>query len=371
MRPKVLVGMSGGIDSAVAAVILKESGFEVHGAIVEIWQDNSTPDDGKNIGRPWYERSCCHLPMVEYLCEELRLPFITIDRKHAFRVKVVDDFKEGYRKGITPNPCTTCNAEIKLNTLLEWASENGFPFVATGHYVRKQYSVRDKIWGIARAKDHKKDQSYFLSRVQGSSLSRVIFPLGNWTKETVRAFGRQKGLPVEEMVENMEACFLSTKNVTEFLRKEEWGIKSERWTVVDSRGMTLGSVPTGIGLTRGQRRGVGIPNVERMYVKRVDMEKKTVVMGNKREIMSHSFQVRDPMGPMFERTLTAKKYVRFRSTMEGIPCKEKEENRLQFDLMGESDGVTPGQIAVFYDEDEMVIGSGVIEGDWSVEDYVC
>ena len=308
MKPRVLVGLSGGIDSAVSALLLKEAGFDVHGAIVEIWSDPISPHFlEKPAEKPWFERACCHLPMVKFLCEEyLRIPFIQIDQKKNFQEKIVDVFKEGYRRGITPNPCTDCNAEIKIKTLVDYAEKEGFPYVATGHYVRKHFSARNRIWGIARARDHKKDQSYFLSRVPENVLSNVLFPLGNWTKEKVREYGREKNFPVEEMVENMEACFLSAKNVPSFLKREAESSPSEKWNVTGLRGEMMGEISTGIGLTRGQRKGVGIPNSERMYVKKVDILNRTVVMGSKKDIMSQFFRIQEPMGPMFEKKMTGR-----------------------------------------------------------------
>lgn len=367
MKERVLVGLSGGIDSSVTALILKDIGFDVVGAIVEIWE---SPPQGEGEAKPWFERACCHVPMVEYLCQEvLGIPVITIPKIEAFRDTVVAPFRDGYRTGITPNPCTICNAEIKIRTLREKADELGIRYVATGHYARMGYSRTGRFWGVQEGRDARKDQSYFLSRVSRDVLRGLLFPLGEWTKDEVRTFGRIRGLPVDEMVENQEACFLSERNVVRFLEKDANAGSAEagdQWSVLTDQGDALGRISTGIGLTRGQRKGLGIAAGQKLYVRNIDVAKREVVMAPKDRLLEKKFSVIEAIGPLFEQESNQPVRVRFRSTMAPIPCAPirgaSRHAERRFALDGMSDGITPGQVAVFYDEDGIVLGSGILLG---------
>ncbi len=353
---KVLVGLSGGIDSAVSAWLLKRKGYEVLGVVLRLWE-NETDND-----RPWTERTCCHVPMVSYLCDRiLDIPLIIHDSAKDFQERVVNRFKEGYASGTTPNPCTSCNADIKIRTLLDIARDHDIPSIATGHYAAWNHSQDYDRTGLKMSPDKQKDQSYFLSRTEGITPDNFLLPLGEKTKNEVRDLALKAGFPVSGMLENQEACFVSEKRVTEYLdpRKPN-DPDQDSWTAVTTAGKILGSLRTGIGLTRGQRRGHGIAGGDRLYILSVNPVKKEVLMGSRTELLGRTFEIDEPQGIMatgFPKPLPPL-YVRFRSTMGLVPCQPHPSDSQTFVLDDPHDGIVSGQIAAFYDKVGILIGSG-------------
>lgn len=358
--------MSGGIDSAVAALKMKQAGYDVTGAIVEIWDPEEQSDCNINAenARPWSERGCCHVPMVRYLCEEvLSIPFVMVDRRDAFREKVMDPFRDEYLKALTPNPCVSCNAQVKIHELLTLADSLGIEMVATGHYARKVYSPLTGSWHVAKGKDSKKDQSYFLAKLESGDISRLIWPLADLTKEEVREIAREAGFPVSEMVENMEACFVSDKNLKSYLEKWIPLEMKGQWDAVGQAGEKIGSMEGGLGLTRGQRRGMGTGFGERVYVLEIRPEKKQVVLGSKDSLAVTYCILEDWSGPSPDRLGTALSVV-FRSSMKPVPCHvswySPEEKRVGLSLLEPSGWVSPGQVGALLLDKEIILGAGTI-----------
>ena len=371
MNKRVLVGMSGGVDSAVSALIMKQSGYDVTGAIIEIWdsEDSSECHPSSENARPWSERGCCHVPMVRYLCEEvLEIPFVMVDRRDDFRKKVMDPFRDEYLKALTPNPCVTCNARVKIHELITLADSLGIEMVATGHYARKVYSPVTGQYHVAKGRDPGKDQSYFLAGLKSEEIARLVCPLSDLTKEEVRKLAGIAGFPVSEMVENMEACFVSDKNLKSYLEKWIPPEMKGTWEAVGETGERMGSMEGGLGLTRGQRRGMGTGFGERVYVLEIRPGTKQVVLGGKDSLEVANCILDGWNGPAPDKTGCELSVV-FRSSMKPVPCQvswySPEEKRVGIALMEPSPWVSPGQVGALLLDREIILGSGTISSGWS------
>ena len=263
IRPKVLVGLSGGVDSAVAAFLLKEKGFSPVG--VTIFLHESTPDNPKN---------CCDVKSSRLIADILSIPFFVVDERENFRREIIETFIEAHKMGLTLNPCVKCNREFKFRKLIAIAEEKGVSFVATGHYARIER--KDGQLLIRRGKDRDKDQSYFLAFLDKEFLDKILFPLGNLTKEEVRKLAESYGLPLKDRPESQELCFLNGKNVTEFLKAHT---EEKPGDIVTEDGKVLAK-HRGVSIfTVGQRRGLSISTGKRLYVLRIEPEENRVIVG--------------------------------------------------------------------------------------------
>ena len=194
-RPTVLLGMSGGVDSSVAAALLVRRGYDVHGVTLQVWEHE---DETVAASKRWEERGCCKVGIARYVAQTLKIPHEVVDTRATFRAGVIDDFVAGYLEGTTPNPCIRCNERVKLRGLFQLADARGINFVATGHYVRIGES--EGLPTLQRAVDHKKDQSYFLYRLRPSWLSRLLFPVGGMLKTDVWKEAEALGLELARRV---------------------------------------------------------------------------------------------------------------------------------------------------------------------------
>lgn len=339
-RQRVLVGMSGGIDSTATCLMLQEQGYELVGLTMWVWGDEPVE--------------------AARLAARMGVEHHVADEREAFRRTIVQGFIDEYRRGRTPNPCVMCNPLFKFRLLVEWADRLGCDFIATGHYVRLERQG-DKLYIVA-GDDGKKDQSYFLWRLGQEVLGRCIFPLGTLTKPQVRDYLRGRGYAVKaEEGESMEVCFIRG-DYRDFLREQSPGIDSEvgpGW-FVNSAGVKLGQHKGFPYYTIGQRKGLEIALGKPAYVLKINPEKNTVMLGDAGELKAEYMLVEGQQlvdEPAFFAAPELSVRIRYRS--RPIPCtvKRLDDGRLLVHFLGEASAVAPGQSAVFYVGNRVVGGS--------------
>jgi len=342
---RVAVAMSGGVDSAVA---LLRSGPGAIGVTLRLWLDPDGPDS---------ERACCSPEAViaaRETCHALGLPHVTLDLREEFRRAVVGPFVRSFARGETPNPCVRCNGSFRFAELLAFARRAGAVKLVTGHYARAVSYEGRRL--LARAADERKDQSYMLARLDPRLLDRIEFPLGESSKDDVRAEARAAGLAVASRAESQEACFLAGGDYRDFLARH--GLDAAAGPVVGEDGAELGRHEGFWRFTPGQRRGLGVAAAEPLYALRTEPSTNTVVVGPRESLARREVSVR---GRLFVSVDRADAKLRYRSP--AIPAAvEETDSGFRLRLDGPAYGVAPGQAAVLYDED-VVVGSGLIAAD--------
>ena len=353
-KDKVIVGMSGGVDSSVAAALLKEEGFEVIGVTMKIW-------GGETIGKEGVHHACYGPGEIEDIedaqkvAEILRIPFYTVDLKQEYKTDVLDYFFNEYLSGKTPNPCVVCNRKIKFNALVEKARTDGikFDYFATGHYAQVEYNKTRDRYLLKKAIDLNKDQSYFLYSLSQEQLSHTIFPLGDYTKEEVRKIARDLGLGINDKPESQN--FIAGGYSSFFKSAVQPG------PILNKKGEILG-MHRGIPFyTIGQRRGLGISSGERLYVTAIDPERNTIMLGRKEDVFGDELIATKlnwiAMEKLKPKVKAKIRYLHKETEAEVVPLGE-EKIRVKF--REPQMAITPGQAVVFYDGD-IVVGGGVIE----------
>lgn len=353
---RVLVGMSGGIDSSAACIMLQEQGYEVVGVTMRTW------DIPSHFSSPEQEQPD-EIMEAQAVAARLGIEHHVADVREEFRKVIVQYFIDEYMRGRTPNPCVMCNPLFKERILCEWADRTGCQWIATGHYC--QIEKRNGHCYIVTGDDATKDQSYFLWKLPQEILERMLLPLGGMTKETVREYLAQKGFEAKAKGgESMEICFID-KDYRDFLREHCPDI-DERigpgW-FVDSKGLKLGQHKGFAYYTIGQRKGLGIALGEPAYVLKINPEKNTVMLGNADQLKTEYMLVEPPVAPDIEELLTCLNLsVRIRYRSRPIPCQVlrlPDNGYLLVKFATEASAITPGQSAVFYDGNR-VLGGGFI-----------
>jgi tRNA-specific 2-thiouridylase len=356
-RPRVILGMSGGVDSSVAAALLVEQGYAVHGVTLQVWEQE---DESAAVSKRWQERSCCKVGIAKHVANRLKIPYEIIDTRQTFRAGVIDDFLSGYLAGTTPNPCVRCNERVKLRSLIALAEERGADFIATGHYAQIG-NVGGRI-SLRRAADDRKDQSYFLYRLKQAWLPRLLFPVGGMRKPDVWARAEALDLPPDEVKESQEICFVTQGDYRTFIETEMPEAK-QPGLFVDTNGHELGRHDGIAFYTPGQRRGLGVAAGQRLYVQRVEPETNTVVLGTDESLLRSECTVAD-LNLFDESLLTgphdAAVKVRYATPASPAVLAPASNGTISVRFSTPQRALSPGQSAVFYDGDR-VLGGGIIQ----------
>jgi tRNA-uridine 2-sulfurtransferase len=344
---KVMIGMSGGVDSSVAAALLMESGYDVYGATMKVWNDvqYSSVDDARKVA------------------EILGIPHSEVDFKGIFREKVIESFIEDYFGGRTPNPCILCNKYIKFDAMLEWAVSFGMDYIATGHYASISYDDINKRYIVRKAADKKKDQTYVLYNLTQQQLSHVLMPLGTYQKEQIRNIAERIGVDfILKKPESQDICFIEDNNHGRYLEDNSEN-KVIPGDFVDMNGNVLGRHKGIIYYTIGQRKGLGISLGKPAFVVDIDIDANRVILGNESDLYTDSLTAYNINyvsieKPDSETRVTAK--IRYYAPEAPATLYPLKNNRIQLVFDKPQRAITPGQSVVFY-EDDLLVGGGIIE----------
>jgi tRNA-uridine 2-sulfurtransferase len=356
-HPTVLLGMSGGVDSSVAASLLVRQGYEVHGITLQVWEHE---DETVATSKKWQERSCCKVGIAKHVAKLLNISHEVIDTRDTFQKGVIDDFLRGYTTGTTPNPCVRCNERVKLRGLIDLAAARNINYVATGHYARLQNYQGTPV--LARATDDRKDQTYFLYRLNPHWLPKLLFPLGNLRKPDVWKEAEALGLPADELKESQEICFVTQGDYRTFIEKELPQAK-QPGLFINETGQPLGQHDGIAFYTPGQRRGLGIATGQRLYVQQVRPATNTVVLGPEESLRRHECTVSDLnlfASHLLERSAEVQVKVRYATPPTPAILSPLNSSSLRIQFQIPQRALSPGQSAVFYEGDH-VLGGGIIQ----------
>lgn len=356
---RIVVAMSGGVDSSVAAGYLKSQGYDVIGISLQLHDMAESVDN--EFG------TCCSLSDLNdarRVADKIGIPFYVTDMEKEFQKGVIDDFVHEYLAGRTPNPCVRCNEKVKFHTLMDWAMDLGASYLATGHYA----SIRATDDGLALCKgaDEGKDQSYFLFTLRQEDLARTLFPVGGFKKPEVREIARKLGLATAEKPDSQEICFVQAKSYAGFIEEKAPAELLKPGPILSHDGRELGRHEGLHRYTIGQRKGLGVNSLEPLYVLQIDSARNAVVVGpeaglfRKRCTVSHVNWLDKPAFPA-----RAQAKIRYRAKESPVTITQAGEGKVEVAFEVPQRAITPGQALVFYEGDR-VLGGGWID-DLSID----
>jgi tRNA-specific 2-thiouridylase len=361
-KGRVLVAMSGGVDSSVAALLLKEQGYDVIGAHMKLWDYVEVGGDIHRDGR------CCGIDSItdcRFICDKIEAPFYVLNLSETFRSQVIENFVSEYAAGRTPNPCVRCNTEVKWDAFLGKAEELGCSHIATGHYAIIDRGENGR-WRIRKGVDASRDQSYVLWGLSQSALSQTLMPLGGLLKSEVREIARKHDLRTAEKAESREICFVADDDYRRFLREysDKHNLRFHPGQIVHADGRVLGDHEGTEFYTVGQRKGIGIGHATPLYVQHVDPASGRVVVGDDADLYTSGLRaeqinwVSQP-SPEAGTEFSCEAKIRYQHQPAAVTAKVVDNGRLHLVFSEKQRAITPGQSVVLY-SDDIVISGGII-----------
>lgn len=347
---RVLLGMSGGVDSSVAAFLLQKEGYEVVGATMALWDFDQDKDSSVADARA--------------VCEKLGIDHYVLDFKDEFKGRVVDNFIGEYFAGNTPNPCVFCNKTIKFGLLFDKAKELDCDYIATGHYALVEYNEDSGKYEIKKASSDSKDQTYVLYNLNQEKLSKTLFPIGRYDKETIRQIAKEIGLKVHNKPDSQDICFIPDHDYEKFIKTHS-NRQVDSGNFVDTCGNVLGKHKGIVSYTIGQRKGLGITFGKPTYVVDINSEDGSIILGENKDLFKTNLIARDVNFVEWDQDdIQGPIYVYAKIRYSAKPCRAKVsyigKSRVRVDFEEAQRAITRGQSVVFYSEDKL-LGGGIIE----------